>query len=200
MAKRRVGGATTKDQRREEVGRKSNLKRIRVGIAIAILLVTIGGLLYVALQEPEGLEGLARIAGLSRDHSDNPQYDDDGLPPVGGTHSGYWQNCGIYSEPIDGKHAVHSMEHGAVWVTYQPDLAAAEVAMLRDLLRGHSYVILSPFEGLNSPVVLSAWGVQLEVDSAADERVATFIDRYEQGPQTPELGASCQNGIGAPIG
>ncbi len=48
-------------------------------------------------------------------------------------------------------------------------------------------------------MVLTAWGIQLEVDEADDGRIAEFIDRYQQGPQTPELGASCSDGTGTPI-
>ena len=47
--------------------------------------------------------------------------------------------------------------------------------------------------------VLTAWGVQLELDSADDNRITTFLDRYVQGPQTPEIGATCSDGNGTPL-
>lgn len=43
--------------------------------------------------------------------------------------------------------------------------------------------------------MLSAWGKQLTVKSAADARVAQFFTKYVQGPQTPEPGAACSGGI-----
>ena len=55
-----------------------------------------------------------------------------GLPPTGGSHNPRWQNCGIYTDPVDSSLAVHSLEHGAVWLAYQPDLAADKVAELQD--------------------------------------------------------------------
>jgi hypothetical protein len=94
---------------------------------------------------------------------------------------------------------MHSLEHGAVWVTYQPDLPADDVETLQEEVSNYNYALLSPFEGLKSPVVLTAWGIQLEVDSADDDRIATFLDRYVQGPQTPEIGATCSDGTGTPI-
>ncbi len=144
------------------------------------------------------IDGVVTYANLSRNHSEAPQtYAQN--PPVGGAHSSAWQNCGIYDKPVGNENAVHALEHGAVWITYQPDLPADAMEQIRALARGHSHVLVSPYEGLPKPVVASAWGVQLPLDSASDPRLSLFITRYEQGPQTPEPGALCSGGVGAPI-
>jgi hypothetical protein len=175
------------------------LRNIIIGGVIALAIIALGALLYLSLQEPETLADLQRFVGLERAHDEEVVYDQTGLPPVGGIHSGIWQNCGIYDAPVETKNAVHSMEHGAVWVAYQPDLPAGEVETLRDEVSGYRYALLSPYPDLRSPVVLTAWGIQLEVDSADDDRVATFLERYVLGPQTPEPGATCSDGVGTPL-
>jgi hypothetical protein len=119
-------------------------------------------------------------------------------PPVGGVHNAVWQNCGIYDKPIASENAVHSQEHGAVWMTYRPDLSTEEVEALRAQIRGKRYTLLSPFPDLPAPVVASAWGVQLQFDGPNDARLTSFIAAYAQGPQTPEPGAVCHSGIGIP--
>ena len=91
------------------------------------------------------------------------------------------------------------MEHGAVWITYQPDLADADVAELASITRSQTFLMLSPYEGQRSPVVLTAWGFQLEVDSADDGRIEDFIERYRLSPTTPELGGACSQGVGVPL-
>ena len=179
---------------------ESNWRNYIIGGAIALGIIALGVLLFLNLQEPETLSDLARFVGLERGHDETVDYAGSDLPPVGGIHSGIWQNCGIYEEPIVAKNAVHSMEHGAVWVTYHPDLPAGDVARLQDIVQDESFVLLSPYEELKSPVVLTAWGIQLEVDEANDDRIATFIERYERGPQTPEPGAICHDGTGTPTG
>ncbi len=176
-----------------------SLRNIVIGGIVALLVIGLGALLYLNLQEPEVLTDLQRFVGLDRAHDEEAEYAQTGLPPVGGIHSGVWQNCGIYDEPVDTKNAVHSMEHGAVWVAYQPDLPAGDVESLQDAVSVHRYALLSPYPDLKSPVVLTAWGIQLELDSADDGRVATFLDRYVQGPQTPEPGATCSDGTGTPL-
>ena len=175
-------------------------KSILIGGAVVLGLAALGYLLYLGVQEPEVIDGISRSIGISRGHDETVDYSGDELPPVGGIHSGTWQNCGIYDEPILAKNAVHSMEHGAVWIAYHPDLPEGDVDHLRDALRDESYTLLSPFPGLKSPIVLTDWGIQLELESAEDDRIPAFIDQYQQGPQTPERGALCTDGTGTPLG
>lgn len=121
-------------------------------------------------------------------------------PPVGGDHNQVWLNCGAYDVPVPSEMAVHAMEHGAVWITYQPDLPEAEVETL-DEKADQTYVVVSPWDGddLPSPVVASAWGVQLQLDSADDPGLDAFLDAYREADSAPEPGAPCTGGAGDPI-
>ena len=121
-------------------------------------------------------------------------------PPVGGTHAPapYWQTCGFYSSPIRNESGVHSLEHGAVWITYRPDLPQDQIDELRDLAHDQDYLLVSRDDDLPAPVVASSWNHQLRLDSANDDRLDQFIRRFKQGPDTPEPGASCSNGVGTP--
>ena len=119
-------------------------------------------------------------------------------PPVGGSHNVVWQNCGIYDTPIHNEHGVHSLEHGAVWITYRPDLAPDQLAMLKEAA-SDDFMLLSPYPGLSAPVVASAWNHQIELESAADPSLQAFITEYKNNPQTtPEFGAPCLGGTSAP--
>jgi Protein of unknown function (DUF3105) len=66
-------------------------------------------------------------------------------PPAGGIHNPSWINCGIYDTQVALEKAVHSLEHGAAWITYQPDVASEQVEQLRTLVKGKRYVLLSPY-------------------------------------------------------
>ncbi len=176
----------------------SNRNLIVIGGAIILGVLALGYLIFANLQGDTEIAGLTQYAGLSRDHDNTTTYEGT-LPPAGGEHYDVWQTCGVYEEAVLPGYAIHSMEHGAVWITYDPALPTDEIAALQDKVMGETYLLPSPFPDQESPVVLTAWGVQLVLESADDSRAQEFIDRYRQGPTTPERGASCANGNGLPL-
>lgn len=117
-------------------------------------------------------------------------------PPVGGDHNPTWWNCGSYDEPIVTEAGVHTLEHGAVWVTYDPTLPPEQVDELDALADTTTYVLVSPWpdEDLPAPIVVSAWGAQLEVEELPDPRIEEFVRAYRQAPTSPEPGAPCTGG------
>ncbi len=139
-----------------------------------------------------GVETFKNGAGHVEGTVDYPQN-----PPAGGEHNQMWLNCGVYDQPVPNENAVHALEHGAVWVTYDPSLPAAELDALK-LKLPSSYIVLSPKEDLPSTIVLSAWNAQLQVDSADDERVGEFLEEYWKSQFVPEPGAFCSGALDAP--
>ncbi|MFE7357850.1 DUF3105 domain-containing protein [Streptomyces sp. NPDC057543] len=120
-------------------------------------------------------------------------------PPVGGDHNPVWMNCDgeVYKKAIPDVNAVHSLEHGSVWVTYTDKASDADVAKLAERVGRTPYTLMSPYEGQAGTIMLSAWGNQVTVDGADDPRVDRFFAKFVQGPQTPEPGAACTGGLGA---
>jgi hypothetical protein len=168
-----------------------------LGVALVALLVYAvmnqGGGVDPVLSDPDNnIEGvvLADEEALGRDHVPGAvQYET--LPPPGGDHNGVPQTCDVYTEAIAPEHAVHSLEHGAVWVTYNESASDDDIAALEDEVQGDPYRLMSPLPEQESPIALTAWGRTLELDGADDERVDQFLRAYTNGPQTPERGAAC---------
>jgi len=150
--------------------------------------------------DPDAIPGVQTYTGLSRNHTTDPQNYPQS-PPVGGDHNPVWQNCGVYDQPVKNENAVHSLEHGAVWLAYNPDLPADQVAVVAAFATNQSHILVSPYPGLakGEAVVATAWGVQLRLDSVTDPRLAQFVAKYQEGPQSPELGVTCSGGVGDPI-
>ncbi|MBC9723916.1 DUF3105 domain-containing protein [Streptomyces sp. TRM68367] len=120
-------------------------------------------------------------------------------PPVGGDHNKAWMTCDgtVYTKPIAKENAVHSLEHGAVWVTYNDKVTDADIKTLGDKVSKTPYTLMSPDKTQTGAITLSAWGHQLSVDKASDPRVEQFLTKYVQGAQTPEQGATCSGGLTA---
>jgi hypothetical protein len=196
---RRARAAAIQAEQKRSERRKSGLI---VGGAVLIGVAIIGAAAFAVLDQSkenaEPIAGLQEFDDLGRDHVEGT-VDYEQTPSVGGDHNPVWANCGFYDQPVADENATHSLEHGAVWIGYAPDLEEGQVEELRDLADSNDYVLVSPVEGMKSPVTLSAWGFQLAVDDAEDPRIARFIREYQQGPQTPEPGASCAGGIGSPL-
>jgi hypothetical protein len=117
-------------------------------------------------------------------------------PPIGGDHSPYWADCTgtVYDHQIANENAVHMLEHGAVWITYNPKTATtADVTKLKSMVDGVDRLALSPYAGLKTPISLQAWNYQLFVNKATDPRVEQFVDALRYNPKTLPEDASCSD-------
>lgn len=173
-----------------------------IAVAAVAALVIAGGVTWAAvgsMARPSPLAAVKTYPAPSRNHTTEAvTYGQN--PPVGGDHAPAWLNCGVYTASVPVGNAVHDLEHGAVWVTYRPGLASAQLDTIRKLAASQPYLTVSPYNGLPAPIVASAWGVQLRLKSASDPGLAAFVAKYAQGPQTPEPGAPCSGGVGNPTG
>jgi hypothetical protein len=119
----------------------------------------------------------------------------DATPPVGGNHSPYWADCTgtVYDKAIANENAVHMLEHGAIWITYNPKtLPASALTALKAYVAGVDRMALSPYPNLKTPISLQSWGYQLFLSKASDPRIAQFISTLKYNQKvTPEYGATC---------
>ncbi|WP_327044915.1 DUF3105 domain-containing protein [Microbispora sp. NBC_01189] len=181
------------DQKRKE--RRAALLMWGIGGLVIVVLVALVAVWVVKDRSGKSLGAVKSFNYKGSDHAwTKVDYKEN--PPVGGQHNYYWQNCGIYDKPIHNEHGVHSLEHGAVWITYRPDLPKAEVDKLKTIASA-DYMLLSPYPNLPAKVVASSWDHQITLDGAEDPRLPEFVKKYKQNPTyTPEYGASCSGGIG----
>ncbi|MEU6997451.1 DUF3105 domain-containing protein [Nonomuraea sp. NPDC046570] len=165
-----------------------------VGGLVIVLIVGAVGFYLVKESAATSLDSVSKAAYVGSQHTTKTvTYKES--PPIGGEHHPYWQNCGIYDKPVHPEHAVHSMEHGAVWITYRPGLPAPQLERLKTLASA-DYMLLSPVEGLSSPIVASSWNHQLSFQNADDPKLPAYIKKYKQNAsETPEFGAACTQGI-----
>ena len=169
------------------------LRRRTLWIAVAVVLTAgVAGVLVVRGGSATGIDGL-RTFGTPRASHVGAAVDYPQRPPVGGPHWEAAQRCGFYDAPVPSEAAVHSLEHGAVWITYRQDAMTDDVELLRQLSAETPSVLVTLFENQRAPIVASAWGHQVTLRSARDRRLAEFLVTFRNGPQTPEIGVSCED-------
>ena len=199
------------EMRRAEKARERRNRVLTIGLSTVIVAGLVGWGAYAldnanekeerqaaAAKEPVRGEKTWQAKKLGRDHV-TKAVSYPMTPPVGGDHHQAWMTCDgtVYTKAVAHENAVHSLEHGAVWITYNDKASDADVKKLADKVGGTPYTLMSPEKGQAGAIMLSAWGRQLTVDSASDPRVQQFLSKYVQGAQTPEPGAACSGGLTA---
>lgn len=202
--------------------------------AIVLVLALIGGLIWYLLpkfrdqqeaqelkpqtvaefvpsaQNPDpsdAIDGVTKIYYQAAQHVRADQrvaYDQS--PPFGGPHDEVWATCTgiVYPDALRSENAVHALEHGAVWITYNPDtISDADLDVLTKKVSGEQFLFMSPYPGLDQAISLQSWGHQLKLDTADDPRVDQFITAlrrnttpgvYSENPAAaafPETQAAC---------
>ncbi|WP_395293060.1 DUF3105 domain-containing protein [Kitasatospora hibisci] len=197
----RIAELRAREQRHE---RRSRALVVTAVVALVVALVATGVFVVLRASDRQAsakaaadapIPGVKTFGTFTRNHVTTPvQYPQ--TPPVGGDHNPTWTPCmgDVYDQPLHNENAVHSLEHGAVWVTYSGKASPADIKTLSDKVRATPYSFMSPYPDEPGTITLTAWSTQLVVDSATDPRVDRFFTRYVQGPQTQEPGASCSAG------
>lgn len=188
-------------KRREELKRtpeKRKKQQLYTRVGFAVVGVLIVGLIAYGVQQGLSDRDLNKIpTGTVSYEYQSAQHDDTfdawtESPPVGGVHNNVWQTCGYYAAPIGKGNAVHSLEHGAIWITYRSDVPQDQIDELKKLADEQSYILISPYQDQASPIVATAWNHQLQLQSADSKDLDRFIRVFKNNRKyTPEYGASC---------
>ena len=198
---RRDEGRRQREELARQQRRRDAYRRAWIAIGVVAAAAVVVSLFLLSGGDDPGSgeppEGVENFQVASRSHVEGPvDYPQD--PPVGGDHAGVWLNCAAYDFPVPSENAVHSMEHGAVWITYDASQVSGDELDALKAEMPSSYAILSPYDGLDSPIVMSAWNAQLKLDSASDERIPQFFEEYWRSQDVPEPNALCSGALDAP--
>lgn len=207
MSEHSPGESTEPEPTEPEAAQERSRRRLPVVLAAvaAVLVLGLAVAVPVVAQQvggdevagPVNLDDVQFFKEVDNGHTGG-DVDYDQVPPIGGPHDPAWLDCGRYDEPVRDENAVHDLEHGAVWITYDPDLGADDVDALERVLPDNG--ILSPYDGLPAPVVVTVWARQLQLTGADDPRLEAFLGVYDDGRTSPEPFASCAGGVSEPDG
>lgn len=130
-------------------------------------------------------------AGVNDHREGDLTYDE--IPPVSGQHAPSAAACGIHGEQIPDEQYVHSLEHGAVAVFYDPQQVDEQtITGIEDLAGSYDgETISAPYEGMDQPIYVTSWGERMALGSLDEEAVREYIDTFRG--KGPEPGSECPN-------
>jgi hypothetical protein len=160
------------------------------GITIAVLAVIIG----VAAMSPESKPAIGKdYANQGQEHIKigvtHPPYNSN--PPTSGWHYEQPAPWGVHTEALPDEAAVHNLEHGGIWISYNPDKVDKKtIEQLTNLTKSYkSKVILTPRKANETKIALASWTKLETLDSFDEAKIKDFIARNKnKGPeQVPDM-------------
>lgn len=190
-----------REQRREERHgmeeqarrRKKIMRMMWWIIGVGVMSALIGGIVWAVIANkpaPLGEDFSRVVPHESATHiTEGEKVSYQSNPPTSGSHWPDPLRDGIYNEEKPDEAIVHSLEHGRVWISYQPDIPSEIKEQLRAIVKHEARVILTPRAANETDIALAAWNrldaFDLNLDGLFDEnRVKDFIRRYrDKGPE-----------------
>jgi hypothetical protein len=101
----------------------------------------------------------------------------DGEPPTRGPHFVVPQSVGVYNQPVPDGNAIHALEHGIVWISYNPSLVDKDtVSQLEDIGKKYSAdTIVAPRPADTNEIDVVSWGQIMKLDSFDKQQIEDFI-------------------------
>ena len=151
--KARASERSTSDrvsQMRKEQQKKDRRRLLAIwGAAAVTIAIVIGAVAFAVINDKATPRAWtrSRTSPTRPARTPSPAVTYKENPPVGGEHHPGGSTAASTTSRSRNENAVHSIEHGAVWITYKPDLPAADVDAAQGRRRRTRTRVLSPVRG-----------------------------------------------------
>ncbi|MFN2526839.1 MAG: DUF3105 domain-containing protein [Actinomycetota bacterium] len=178
--------------------RQRRARLVRLGVLAA--LAAGAGFLVIRSFQPEDIAGHA-VQELSAtgvgDHRSGPQQYES-VPPVSGPHDPGAAPCGVHDTQPTDENFVHTLEHGAVAILYDPTLELEEIQAIEAIVSDFdSHTVSAPYTGMPDPIAVASWSRLMRLETLDEDAVREYIDKYRQnGPEDQD----CPNTQESPFG
>ncbi|MPZ71536.1 MAG: DUF3105 domain-containing protein [Actinobacteria bacterium] len=196
------------EQRRQEKAEAQARQRKAEARARVVRMISIVSLIIVAFwffflrtKTPDEIMGHSITgfggAGVGKHTSETVNY--EMIPPVQGLHAGTPAACGVHSTQVPNEAFVHSLEHGAVGLLFDPTRAAPEdIKELEALVaEAERNVLSAPYEGMQPVFSIASWGARMDLEELDIAAVEEYIDTF--AGKGPEPAQECPNTSSSPF-
>lgn len=170
-----------REQRRLEeearAKRETLKKRVRGLVVPALVGLGVFAVAFVVFRPSSEVDGVERPEEIPAEALAVGEAFDYGTPaPTSGPYSPEPPVCGVFTEQVAAEDAVAALNAGAVVLWHRPDAqqAVADLEAIAALYESH--VLVSPNDGIDSPVVATAWNRRMEYSEGAP--ATEFVETY----------------------
>jgi hypothetical protein len=171
-------------EREEEARRRRQVAQRRQVVRVTMLLLLgVGVVWFLFLRNvaPSEIDGhpVRTFDASTFSHTNDPvQYET--TPPVAGQHAPTPAACGVHDTQIPDENYVHSLEHGAVAVLYDPaQVKAPDIKSIESIVSSFpDRTISAPYADMDTPIVVASWGEKMELDSLDQRAIRDYIAAF----------------------
>lgn len=107
-------------------------------------------------------------------------------PPTSGDHYAQAPGWGVYKKEMPDLSAVHALEHGGIWISYQSTLSDEDVKALKKIVNSNAgAVIMSPRDTNPAPIAIASWGKLMYLEVPDTAKIQNFIDTNKNNTHEP---------------
>ena len=166
-----------------------NKRKILYGAIAVIVVLGIGYFIWEQFQTAQNGGISVPIAG-SQHVPAGTALTFNHYPPSSGNHFDQAQPGGFYTQNVPEGNWIHSLEHGFVTILYKPTLSDDDKNRLRTYANtaqrskyNTNKLIVVPYERMEAPITVVAWGFELPLQSVDSDRISRFVRaRMDKGP------------------
>lgn len=184
-----------KKEKREARRHAARLAKFRKWALLVLIFAFIGGGIAAAMvfsggtSEPLSGEFFLSQGREHKEPGDTPLYEYSTNPPTSGWHFVETLPAGFYDTPrLDGN-ILHSLEHGAIVLSYKSIISDEDKHILQAFYENNkTKLIIVPRENMDTNFALTAWEYIDRFDVYDEVRVIDFIkDHLNRGPENASI-------------
>lgn len=160
------------------------VKKLNGWFIVAVPALLVVGLIVWSATRPQPGETLPDLGNHHLTSLTEAHQPYNSKPPTSGPHRGDKAPWGISESQIPDELQIHNLEDAGVIVHYDPATVPTDtIKQLSDMvqplyLKGR-HVILEPYAGLETPIVLTAWARIEKLPAFDQDKIQQFINAYE---------------------
>ncbi len=103
-------------------------------VLVIAMIIILGVVWLIKNSQPTGVDLSEAVAIQNRDHITVGQTHDpyNSNPPTSGRHYVDTAPTGFHETAIADEYIIHNLEHGDIWLSYQPSVSEATKTLLKD--------------------------------------------------------------------